>query len=63
VVAFGPVAPRSFPKLFERLGFVRNQLLSGAVVVDGEPKDKWKMVLSRQALYDGEGLARQGFDQ
>jgi RimJ/RimL family protein N-acetyltransferase len=37
-------------KLFERLGFVRNQLLLGAVVVDGEPKDKWKMTLSREAF-------------
>jgi RimJ/RimL family protein N-acetyltransferase len=42
-------------KLFERLGFVRNQLLLGAVVVDGEPKDKSKMVLSREA-FQGFGL-------
>jgi RimJ/RimL family protein N-acetyltransferase len=37
-------------KLFERLGFIRNQLLVGAAVVDGMPKDKWKMVLSRKAF-------------
>jgi len=43
-------------KLFERLGFVRNQLLPGAVVVDGEPKDKWKMALSRES-FQGFGLS------
>ncbi|HTC93943.1 MAG TPA: GNAT family N-acetyltransferase [Terriglobales bacterium] len=37
-------------KLFERLGFVRDQLLRGAVVVDGQPKDKWKMTLSRESI-------------
>lgn len=41
-------------KLFERLGFARNQLLRGAVVVDGEPKDKWKMIISREAFQDSE---------
>ena len=41
-------------KLFERLGFVRNQLLLGAVVVNGEPKDKWKMTLSREAFHGSE---------
>jgi RimJ/RimL family protein N-acetyltransferase len=32
--------------LFEHFGFVRAEIRSAAVVVDGEPKDKWKMVLT-----------------
>jgi RimJ/RimL family protein N-acetyltransferase len=33
-------------RLFERMGFVPTEVRSAAVVVEGEPKDKWKMVLA-----------------
>jgi RimJ/RimL family protein N-acetyltransferase len=36
-------------RLFEHLGFVLAEVRSAAVVVDGEPKDKWKMVLAASA--------------